>query len=164
KAAILGELRMSGFDVPEGFVVTADAYRATMSAAGVDPLLDYPVALCGNTHVESEFRTGLVAQVEVPRDVEVAIGDAYRELGRRLKWPNPLVAVRASFVGENAALGPTAPALTGVAGVDGVIEGVRSCWRALFNEQAMITRAATRQTVDPAMAVIVQELVPVVRA
>ncbi len=49
-------------------------------------------------------------------------------------------------------------------GVDAVIDGVRRCWRALFNDQAMITRAATRRVVDPAMAVIIQELVPLARS
>jgi hypothetical protein len=41
-------------------------------------------------------------------------------------------AVRASFVDEEATLGPTAPALTGVAGIDAVVDGVRTCRQALF--------------------------------
>jgi phosphoenolpyruvate synthase/pyruvate phosphate dikinase len=100
----------------------------------------------------------------VPPGVAQAIGDAYGQLGRRLAQPNPVVAIRASVVDDEPTFGPTAPALTGVVGFGAVVEGVRTCWQALFNGQAMITRAAKRHAVEPAMAVIVQELVPLARS
>jgi pyruvate,water dikinase len=164
KAATLGELRARGFDVPTAFVVTADTYRTVVDSAGIGPVLSYPVALCPDTRAEGRFRAGLVAQVAVPHEVVEAIAGAYRELGQRLQRPEPAVAVRASVVGEEATFGPTAPALTGVAGFDTVVKAVETCWGALFNEQAMISRAAIGEPVELAMAVIVQALAPTARA
>jgi pyruvate,water dikinase len=164
KAALLGELCAGAVAVPEGFVVTAHAYRAAMAAAGIGSVLEFPVGLCGDARAEGRFRTGLVSQVEVPPEVAHAIAEAYVELSQRLARPNPLVAVRASVIDDEPTFGPTAPALVGVVGIDAVLEGVRTCWRALFNEQAMVIRAATRHAVEPVMAVIVQELVPLTRS
>ncbi len=106
KAALLGELQARDFEVPDGFVVTAEAYRVAMAGAGIGPILGYPVGLCGDARAEARFRSGLVWRAEIPRDLGLAIGDAYRELGGRVGRPEPPVAVRASFVGEDATFGP----------------------------------------------------------
>jgi pyruvate,water dikinase len=162
KAAVLAALRSHGFAVPDGFVVTAQAYRSAVEAAGIEAALSYPVGLCPNACAESRFRAELLAQAEVPADVAEAITEAYCELGRRTGRSDPVVAVRASVVGEEATFGPTAPAFIGIVGRDRVIETVAACWRALFNERAMITRAALRQRFEPEMAVLVQQMVPTV--
>jgi pyruvate,water dikinase len=67
-------------------------------------------------------------------------------------------------VDEEATFGPTAVALIGIAGSADVTEAVAACWQALFNERALVTRAALGQHFEPAMAVLVQELVPTVRS
>jgi Pyruvate phosphate dikinase, AMP/ATP-binding domain len=164
KAALLAVVRSHGFVVPDGFVVTGAAYRAAVDAAGIDAALSYPVGLCSNACAESRFRAELLAQAEVPAHVADAIGHAYYELGRRTGRADPVVAVRTSVVGEEATFGPTAPALTGIVGRDGVTEAVTACWRALFNERAMITRAALRPQFEPEMAVLVQQMVPTLRS
>jgi pyruvate,water dikinase len=164
KTASLAVLRGHGFAVPDGFAVTAEAYRLAVETAGVETALSYPVGLCANTCAESRFRAGLVAQAEMPAAIVKAIADSYTELGRRLGRPNPAVAVRTSVVDEEATFGPTAVALTGIAGAEGVIDGVAACWEALFNEQALVTRVPLGQHFEPAMAVLVQDLVPTVRS
>jgi pyruvate,water dikinase len=164
KAAALAVLRAHGFTIPDGFAVTAEAYRSAVDAAGIEPALSYPIGLCANTCAESHFRADLVAQAEMPAAVVGAIADAYTELGRRLGRADPAVAVRTSVVDEEATFGPTAPALLGISGAALVTAAVTDCWQALFNERALVTRAALHQQFEPAMAVLVQELVPIVRS
>jgi phosphoenolpyruvate synthase/pyruvate phosphate dikinase len=67
-------------------------------------------------------------------------------------------------IDEEATFGPTAAALVGITGPALVIAAVSDCWQALFNERALLTRAAFHQQFEPAMAVLVQELVPTVRS
>ncbi|HEY1282302.1 MAG TPA: PEP/pyruvate-binding domain-containing protein [Acidimicrobiales bacterium] len=164
KTAALAVLRAHGFAIPDGFAVTAEAYRSAVEAAGIEPALSYPIGLCPNVCAESHFRAGLVAEAEMPAVVVEAIADSYTELGRRLGRPDPTVAVRASAVDEEATFGPTAAALVGVAGAPNVTAAVAACWQALFNERALVTRAALHQQFEPAMAVLVQELVSTVRS
>jgi pyruvate,water dikinase len=106
KAAHLGELkRILPEVVPDGFVVTAAAYRATMS----QPKLAAEVrALLSTLEVSTDperFRDKaarireLIRQTPVPRHVQEAI----RELS--LPWPPSLSwAVRSSAVGEDGTL------------------------------------------------------------
>jgi Pyruvate phosphate dikinase, AMP/ATP-binding domain len=164
KAALLAVVRSHGFLVPDGFVVTGAAYRSAVEAAGIEAALSFPVGLCPNACAESRFRADLLAQAEVPAHVAEAIAQAYGELGRRTGRADPRVAVRASVIGEEATFGPTAPAFIGIVGRAGVTKAVVACWRALFNERAMITRAALRQQFEPEMAVLVQQMVPTLRS
>jgi phosphoenolpyruvate synthase/pyruvate phosphate dikinase len=164
KAAVLAALRSHGFAIPDGFVVSAEAYRSAVEAAGIEAALSYPVGLCQNACVESRFRSELLAQAQIPADMAEAIVGAYRELGRRVGRAEPVVAVRASVVGEEAAFGSTAPAFTGIVGRDRVTGAVAACWRTLFNERAIMIRGTLRQWFEPGMAVLVQQMVPTVRS
>ena len=75
KGANLGELIAAGFDVPDGFVVTTDAYR---HAVGPGP------------HEQASL-----GSLDVPPDVAEAIAQAYAALG------SPAVAVRSSATAED---------------------------------------------------------------
>src|SRR5260370_7795058 len=70
KGANLGELIRAGFPVPDGFVITTDAYAAAASAASIDPT--DPIAA----------RARLM-EMAVPPEVATAVCDAYRALGGR---------------------------------------------------------------------------------
>ena len=76
KGANLGELIHAGFPVPDGFVITTDAYLAAASAARVDPK-DPGAARISLT------------KTAMPAEIASAVRDAYRTLGGR-------VAVRSS--------------------------------------------------------------------
>ncbi len=69
KGANLGELAAAGLPVPPGFVVTTDAYRAFVAAAGI-----------AVTDVPARVREAFTA-AEVPGEVAASIRDAYAELG-----------------------------------------------------------------------------------
>ncbi|MEO7847423.1 MAG: PEP/pyruvate-binding domain-containing protein, partial [Arachnia sp.] len=137
KAANLGELLHAGFDVPPGFVVTTQAYRA---AVGPARALD-DVKLAG-----------------LPVDVADAIRQAYRSMS------DGPVAVRSSATAEDlpgAAFAGQQDTFLGVQGEDAVVEAVQACWASLFTDRAVAYRQ--RLGIDPAgvaMAVVVQAMVP----
>ena len=103
KGANLGELASGGFPVPEGFVVTADAYLAAMDAAGVRADLKDAsstvdaddAAMVADTcrHLRE-----MVREAPVPDFVRDAILASYHRLGDDM-----LVAVRSSATAEDAA-------------------------------------------------------------
>lgn len=137
KAANLGELIHAGFDVPEGFVVTTDSFRAAVRGAS--------------------SKSGIDA-VEIPGPLEQAIRRAYSALSE-----GP-VAVRSSATAEDlpgAAFAGQQDTYLDVDGADDVIAAVRDCWASLFSERAIAYRERLR--IDPvsvAMGVVVQRMVP----
>jgi pyruvate,water dikinase len=72
KAANLGELLHAGFDVPDGFVLTTEAYQRAASAAGVDP--QDPAAAAERLRA-----------APVPEAIAAAARETYAALGARLE-------------------------------------------------------------------------------
>jgi len=144
KGANLGELVRAGFPVPDGFVITTDAFRIAMRSAAVDP---------SDARAAAEhMRTALV-----PDDVSLAIRDAYRALG------GGRVAVRSSATAEDlpeASFAGQQDTILSVEGEDGLIDAVRLCWASLWTDRAVAYRAT--HEIDPrglALAVVVQRMV-----
>jgi len=144
KGANLGELIRAGFPVPDGFVITTDAYAAAASAASIDPT--DPIAA----------RARLM-EMAVPPEVATAVRDAYRALGGR-------VAVRSSATAEDLPEASFAGQQDTILDVDGeaaLLNAVRRCWASLWNDRAVSYR--TTQGVDErtlGLAVVVQRMVP----
>lgn len=88
KAANLGELVEAGFHVPDGFVVTAAAYRRAVEAAD-DGALSSEIARL-MAHLPSDDTdtlteraaklSRLAAKIDLPDKMKVAVVDAYHEL------------------------------------------------------------------------------------
>jgi len=144
KGANLGELIRAGFPVPDGFVVTTDAYALAASAAGVDP------------RDPARARERLLG-VHVPDGVATAVRDGYRALG------TPAVAVRSSATAEDlpeASFAGQQDTILDVRGDDALLDALRRCWASLWNERAVAYRDT--HDVDPAgvrLAVVVQRMV-----
>ena len=141
KGANLGELMRAGFAVPDGFVVTTDAYGLASSS------LDASDPLAAQEHLRS---------APVPDEVAAAVRDAYGALGG-------MVAVRSSATAEDlpeASFAGQQDTYLGVQGEDAVIDAVRKCWASLWNERAVSYRATHGvSTSGLALAVVVQRLV-----
>ncbi len=167
KLARLGELRALGLCVPEGFVVTTDAYRRFVAS----------VAGFVDRHLEAVTDPGDLDRVEaasaairhafeatpIPDEIADRIADAYEELSERCRDLNVPTAVRSSAVGEDAESASFAgqfETYLGVAGVERVLEAVRRCWAGTFTPRAVAYRL--RRGIDhreSPMAVGVVELV-----
>ncbi len=133
KAATLGELLRAGFPVPDGAVLTTAALARALAAAGLDA-----------TASPEQVQT-----CPVP-DVSAAA------------LPRGPLAVRSSGVEEDlpdASYAGQYETVLGVA-VDDLPNAVRRCWASAFRPQVAAYRAAHDGGSTPAMAVLVQPMVP----
>ncbi|HJS71837.1 MAG TPA: phosphoenolpyruvate synthase [Acidimicrobiia bacterium] len=151
KNASLGELYREltplGVNVPDGFAVTADAYRTTLTASGAwDPLREI-LAGVDKTDVADLAKRArrareIVYESPLPDDVRTQIVDAYRRLegeyGHDLS-----VAIRSSATAEDL---PTASfagqheTFLNVSGSERVLEACRRCFASIFTDRAISYR------------------------
>ena len=161
KGANLGELTGAGLPVPRGFVISAEAYLDAMDRGGARRDLravelgidvDDPAALeAGAEHLQE-----LVAEAGLPDALRAAVTDAYEQLGART------VAVRSSATAEDSAGASFAGmnrTFTNVDGVGAVLQRVVDCWASLFGARAVSYRSSRGMRDEPAIAVVVQEMV-----
>ncbi|MGW9630902.1 PEP/pyruvate-binding domain-containing protein [Agromyces sp. NPDC055520] len=164
KGANLGELLRGGFRVPEGFVVTTDAYRRAFDGAALDgaALADAVPEVMGDDDADRVREA--VGAMNVPAAVEAAIVGAYRELAVADAAPAALaVAVRSSATAEDlpgATFAGQQDTFLNIVGEHAVVDAVRRCWASLWTRRAVAYR--TRAGIDHrdvAIAVVVQRLV-----
>lgn len=164
KGANMGELVAAGLPVPPGFVLMRSSYLASMETGGVATELAalHREAL---TQVDSSARLAelcqrmrtLVAKAGVSQDVRDQLLESYRALG-----PNCIVAVRSSATGEDgrdASFAGMNQTVTNVTGEVALLEAVTTCWASLFSPRVITYRASRGFLADPAMAVVVQQMV-----
>ncbi len=151
KNASLGELYREltplGVNVPDGFAVTADAYRETLTASGAWDSLRDVLAGVDKTDVADLAKRArrareIVYESPLPDDVRTQIVDAYRRLegeyGHDLS-----VAIRSSATAEDL---PTASfagqheTFLNVHGSERVLEACRRCFASIFTDRAISYR------------------------
>ncbi len=136
KGANLGELMAAGFEVPDGFVVTTEAYRRAVGT--------------GRSQ-------NAIAKVAMPAEIADAITQGYAALG------GAAVAVRSSATAEDlpgAAFAGQQDTYLGVVGDEQLIDAVRNCWASLWTERAIAYRDRLHIAPDSvAIAVVVQRMV-----
>ncbi|MBE1546456.1 pyruvate,water dikinase [Mycobacterium sp. OAS707] len=164
KGANMGELVAANLPVPPGFVLLRDCYRDSMRAGGVDAELStlHREALdhvADTTHLGElcDRMQGLVQKAGVTDTVHDLILAAYHALDS-----DAVVAVRSSATGEDgrdASFAGMNATLTNITGDEGLIEAVLRCWMSLFSPRVITYRASRDFTGDPAMAVVVQQMV-----
>ncbi|AFM16300.1 phosphoenolpyruvate synthase [Mycolicibacterium chubuense NBB4] len=164
KGANMGEMVAAHLPVPPGFVLLRDCYRDSMRSGGVDAELNAlhreALATAADTaHLAERCKRmqGLVHKAGVDDAVRRLILSAYHELGT-----STVVAVRSSATGEDGADASFAgmnATITNVSGDDALIDAVVRCWMSLFSPRVVTYRASRGFTSDPAMAVVVQQMV-----
>ena len=164
KGANLGELsRIDGVRVPDGFCVTADAYRRVVAgspwfAAALDRLTELTSADREAIGAASAGIRRVIAAIPLPDDLATAVGGALARLGA-----HTACAVRSSATAEDlpgTSFAGQHDSYLGVVGPAAVLEHVRRCWASLFTERAVTYRL--RHGVDHRrvhMAVVVQAMV-----
>ena len=162
KGANLGEMTRTGLPVPRGFVVTSGAFLEAIALSGVRDRLrelvrDVVPDDAGALARASEAAQELVRSTPVPTQIAEAVVKAYLELGDGLR-----VAVRSSATAEDA--GDTSFAgmnatFTNVTGSAELLSRLSDCWASLYGERVVAYRANGALTDEPAIAVVVQEMV-----
>jgi pyruvate,water dikinase len=169
KGANIGELAGAGLPVPDGFVVTAEAYLAAVEEAGVRDELRAAFAEASanagdDARLEqaAEGLRSLVDKATPPPAITEEILAAYHRLG-----DGALVAVRSSATAEDTSGTSFAgmhESFVGVAGDADLIDRLAGCWRSLYGERVISYRAACGLTDEPTIAVVVQRMVDAERA
>jgi len=164
KAAHLGALLNAGFPVPPGFCVTTAAFRlfATEGGLTATALAGLESADIADRDRTAEHVRGVLHAAPLPEVVAAAIQTAWHD--RWSAHPDTPLAVRSSATAEDlpdASFAGQQETVLGVRGIAAVLDAVRTCWISLFAARAVSYRATRAAgAASPAMAVIVQELVP----
>lgn len=171
KNAALGEmirgLGASGIRVPDGFAVTADAYRKFLADADIAGRIKLELAGIRKGDIRSLARHGaaarrLILNAALPPVVEKEIRAAYRALAARGKKA-PYVAVRSSATAEDlpdASCAGQQESFLCVSGEQALLLAVKKCFASLFTDRAISYRADKKFSHDKVfMSVGVQRMV-----
>ncbi len=154
KNASLGEmfreLRSAGIRVPDGFAVTADAYRHFLSETGLEREIAQMLESLDTRDVAalraagSSIRQAILA-ADLPTDLQTEILKAYLRLCRSSGDSTNLdVAVRSSATAEDlpdASFAGQQETYLNVQGVAAVLHTVKRCFASLFTDRAISYRA-----------------------
>lgn len=152
KNASLGEmyraLAAQGVKVPNGFSVTAEAYRYFLREAGVDRQMKDILAGLDTRDLENLRSRALqvrqaILGARLPEDLEAQIIDAYEQLRGTDVHP-PDVAVRSSATAEDlpdASFAGQQESYLNVQGPAALLETCRRCFASLFTDRAISYRA-----------------------
>ena len=151
KNASLGEMFSSlsgvGIRVPDGFAVTAAAYRAMLDAnnlvAPIGQLLDDARTDPAALHSVGDAIRGLIAGATFPDELTTAIAAAYGRLSNEAGVADLGVAVRSSATAEDlpeASFAGQHESFLNVTGERGVLDAVRACMASLFTDRAISYR------------------------
>jgi len=148
KNASLGEMYQSltpqGIQVPNGFAVTAEAYRATLDQSNVWPSLREILSNLNPENVEDLARRAAYARdiiyraalpQEIAKEIKEALEDLASEYGQDLT-----VAVRSSATAEdlpNASFAGQHDTYLNIHGAVAVLDSIQHCFASLFTDRAI---------------------------
>jgi pyruvate,water dikinase len=148
KNASLGEmyreLSSEGVRVPNGFAITADAYRAMLAASGADAALHEALDGLDPSDVADLARRArqardVVYAAGVPPGVEAEILAGYRELQHRY-GEDVRLAVRSSATAEDlpsASFAGQQDTFLNIRGDQHLLDACRRCYASLFTDRAV---------------------------
>ncbi|MGE0434549.1 MAG: phosphoenolpyruvate synthase [Planctomycetota bacterium] len=170
KNASLGEmirhLRAAGILVPDGFAITADAYRHYVEANDIGGRMSELLArLRGGRPLPQVGKAirALFLEGHIPDALSAQINEAYRALSTRCGSVATDVAVRSSATAEDlptASFAGQQETLLNVRGSAALLEAVRTCLASLFTDRAIAYRDAQGfDHMEVALSVGVQQMV-----
>ncbi|MBW3609299.1 MAG: phosphoenolpyruvate synthase [Actinobacteria bacterium] len=144
---MLRELTATGINVPPGFAITVDGYRAFLEvnaleaevAQRLDELREGRAPL---REVGRAIRAALQA-AELPQPLREEIAHAYRELAAEAGRDEPDVAVRSSATAEDlpeASFAGQQDTFLNVRGTEAIFDACRRCFASLFTDRAITYR------------------------
>lgn len=172
KNASLGEmiqtLAPKGIRIPDGFALTADAFRLHLKEAGLDTAIYSELELLNISDVAALAATARSIRARIlaaplPAPVAAAVGAAYRELSSEYREEATDVAVRSSATAEDlptASFAGQQETYLNVQGREALDLAVRGCMASLFTDRAIVYRAQHELAHrDVALSVGVQKMV-----
>jgi pyruvate,water dikinase len=151
KNASLGEMRRNliakGVSIPNGFAITAYAYRYLIESAGIKDkihniLSDLDTHDIHNLSEKGDKIRSLIRNAQIPKDLRKAISESYQKLCEEY-GENTDVAVRSSATAEDlpdASFAGQQDTFLNVRGEDELIEACKKCFASLFTNRAISYR------------------------
>ncbi len=153
KNASLGEMYQSlakkGVKVPNGFAITAHAYRYVLEKSGAMNALKSALRGLNVKNVTALAEAGrkardIIMHCEFPSDLQVEIAQAYHKLSHEYRSENTDVAVRSSATAEDlpeASFAGQQETYLNVRGVHELMDSCKRCLASLFTNRAIAYRA-----------------------
>lgn len=147
KGANLGEMFNFGIPVPNGFVITAQAYEKVIEHNALQPVIREIIKQTEVTNQKQLEKSAikiqrLIQTAAIPEDLVKEIFDSYTNL--KPGENNPLVAVRSSATAEDlpdASFAGQQESFLDIKGESNLIQAVRSAWASLWGARAIFYRA-----------------------
>jgi pyruvate, water dikinase len=160
KGANLGELFNSGYNVPNGFVITTKAYDRFIEMRELEEDMSEQISkLDVGSHqllekMSKELKR-LIMDEKIFEELEREVSSALKKLkGNKFAVRSSATAedlLEASFAGQQDTFLNVKKAE--------IIQSVKKCWASLFNPRAIYYRHEKKIGHDVSMAVVVQEMV-----
>lgn len=171
KNASLGEMRRElqskGVNIPDGYAVTAYAYRYLLDYAGIQSkigqiLSDLDTHDIKNLNERGKKIRSIIYNAQFPDDLKVAIIEAYRKLCSEY-GENTDVAVRSSATAEDlpdASFAGQQETYLNVRGEEMLLDACKKCFASLFTDRAISYRVDKGFShEDVALSIGVQKMV-----
>ena len=152
KNASLGEmyqvLSKTGVRVPNGFIVTAYAYRDFIEKAGLSEKIKTLLESMNIDDIKSLSKTGakireMIRNAEFPAELNSEIIEAYKKISKEIGEKNGSVAVRSSATAEDlpgASFAGEHETYLNVSGDKYVLRAIKMAMASLFNDRAISYR------------------------
>jgi len=146
---MIRELAGKGISVPNGFAITADAYKHLLKHGGVEDeikqiLSDLDTHNIQNLRSKGKQIRELIENIDFPDELTDAIKKAYDEMGSRFDYgSDPDVAVRSSATAEDlpdASFAGQQETYLNIRGVDELLKACKKCFASLFTDRAISYR------------------------
>ena len=162
KGANLGELISANINVPKGFVIAADSYKAFLRENGIEEIIRNKLKEVSGDERQilkaADCFRELIRSGDFSTETKKLIEDKYKSLGENIR-----VAVRSSATAEDlsdASFAGQQETYLNVVGIDNVLLQIRNCYASLWGNRAVSYRF--HQGYDQtavAIAVVVQKMV-----
>ena len=156
KNASLGEmyrnLSRKGIKVPNGFAITAYAYRYILEKSGAMSELRSVLRGLNSKNVKALAEAGkkareIIMHCDIPPDLEEEITKAYEKLSKEYRQKNTDVAVRSSATAEDlpeASFAGQQETFLNIHGVHELLDACKRCFASLFTNRAIAYRAENK--------------------
>ncbi len=151
KNASLGEmyrhLTPKGVKVPNGFAITAEAYKHILKEAGIEQAIKDVLEGLDTHNITDLKKRGkkvrdIILKAPFPKDLEDDIINAYREMEKEY-GPNVDVAVRSSATAEDlpdASFAGQQETYLNIRGPEMLLQAAHKCFASLFTDRAISYR------------------------
>lgn len=146
KGANLGELISADINVPKGFVIAADSYKAFLKENGIEEIIRNKLREVYGDEIKllkaADCFRELIRSGDFSAETKKLIADKYNSLGENIR-----VAVRSSATAEDlsdASFAGQQETYLNVVGIDDVLLQIRNCYAFSLGEQSSKLQISSR--------------------